>query len=601
MQKIELLAPAQNSQSGITAIRCGADAVYIGAQKFGARQAASNSISEIQEVIEFAHQFYAKVYVVLNTLLYDSELAQAQNLIASLSQCDIDGLIVQDMALLEMDLPPVPLIASTQMHNCTVDKVKFLEDVGFSRVILARELSLDQIAEIRKHTSVELECFIHGALCVGYSGQCYMSYAQGGRSGNRGQCAQPCRKPYSLYQEDGTAIVQDRFLLSIKDMNLSEHLADLLDIGVNSFKIEGRLKNDAYVANVVGYYRELLDELLPERNMTHASSGNVQLGFEPDPAKTFNRSFTNYNIDSKKHKLGSIDTPKAMGEFVGVVSEIGQQYFMLDRDNDLSNADGLCFFDSSKKLQGTVVNSVEGGKIFPQKMDYLTKGVEIFRNYNHKFISKLEGTPADRRINLKLRVYDTADGIALEAVDCDSNIAIVELKTQKEPARNGRSAQRNIVSQLTKMGNSIFTCSDIKNELQGDYFFAVSVLNQLRRDLVEQMLIVRQDNRPITQVEIKPNNIPYPQKILDYHGNVLNAKARDFYIRHGVQEISPAAEAGMDFDDKIVMTTKYCIRHQLGLCSVKGQNEPLILIDYECNKFKLEFNCKTCGMVIRKI
>lgn len=367
-RRIELLAPAKDAATAITAIQCGADAVYMGAQRFGAREAAYNTVESIKQVADFAHQYYAKVYVTLNTLLKDDELAPAEMMIRQLEKIGIDGLIIQDAGLLELDLLDLPIIASTQMNNDTPEKVRFLQDVGFSRAILARELTLEQIRQIRKATTIELECFIHGALCVGASGQCYMSYAIGGRSGNRGQCAQPCRRIYSVKDQDGKIIAKDRHLLSLKDLNLSEHLEELIDTGVDAFKIEGRLKDAAYVANITSFYRRRLDEIIAKKKLKRASSGTAKIDFEPNPEKTFNRGFTDYGITGNKANLGSIDTPKSMGEFVGTVTETGKDYFVIDGEQELHNADGFCFFDRQKNLAGTVINRVEGRKIYPQKM-----------------------------------------------------------------------------------------------------------------------------------------------------------------------------------------------------------------------------------------
>ncbi|HEY5503893.1 MAG TPA: peptidase U32 family protein, partial [Sedimentisphaerales bacterium] len=340
-RRIELLAPAKDAAIAMAAIKCGADAVYMAAQRFGAREAAYNTVESIKQVVDFAHQYYAKVYVTLNTLLKDDELAPAEMMIGQLEKIGIDGLIIQDTGLLELDLPPLPIIASTQMNNDSPEKVKFLQDVGFSRAILARELTLEQIRQIRNATTIALECFIHGALCVGASGQCYMSYAIGGRSGNRGQCAQPCRRIYSVKDQQGKIIAKDRHLLSVKDLNLSEHLEELIDAGVDSFKIEGRLKDAAYVANAVSFYRRRLDEIIAKKNLKRASSGTTRIDFEPNPEKTFNRGFSDYGITGKKANLGSIDTPKSMGEYVGTVTETGKDYFVIDGEQELHNADGL--------------------------------------------------------------------------------------------------------------------------------------------------------------------------------------------------------------------------------------------------------------------
>jgi collagenase-like PrtC family protease len=624
-RRIELLAPAKNAATAITAIRCGADAVYMGAQRFGAREAAYNTVESIKQVADFAHQYYAKVYVTLNTLLKDDEIAPAEMMIGQLEKTGIDGLIIQDTGLLELDLPPLPIIASTQMNNDTPEKVRFLQEVGFSRAILARELTLEEIKRIREATTIELECFIHGALCVGASGQCYMSYAIGGRSGNRGQCAQPCRRLYSVKDQQGKIPAKDRHLLSVKDLNLSEHLEELIDAGVDAFKIEGRLKDAAYVANTVSFYRRRLDEIIAEKKLKRASSGTTRINFEPNPEKTFNRGFSDYGITGKKVNLGSIDTPKSMGEFVGVIKEVSKDHFVLDMDSrlrgndnesglELHNADGLCFFDRQKNLAGTVINRVEGEKVYPpfvwrvypQKMQDISKGQKIYRNYDYEFYRKLTGQSAQRKIGLAMVMRESADGLILSGTDEDGNDATVEIKGDKQPALKKEQAKQNTVTQLSKLGNTIFECSRVNLETQDVYFLPVSKLNAAKRELAEKMLEARDANRPRTVGNILKNDVPYPQKELNFRGNVLNKKAEEFYHRHGVQTIEPAAESGLDLSGQVVMTTKYCLREELGLCegkrfdklTTKAKNEPLILVDEDDREYEVNFRCGRCGMEI---
>jgi 23S rRNA 5-hydroxycytidine C2501 synthase len=609
IRRIELLAPAKDAATAITAIQCGADAVYMGAQRFGAREAAYNTIESIKQVADFAHQYYAKVYVTLNTLLKDDELAPAEMMIGQLEKIGIDGLIIQDTGLLELDLPPLPIIASTQMNNDTPDKVRFLQDVGFSRAILARELTLEQIRQIREATTIELECFIHGALCVGASGQCYMSYAIGGRSGNRGQCAQPCRRIYSVKDQQGKIIAKDRHLLSVKDLNLVEHLEELIDAGVDSFKIEGRLKDAAYVANTVSFYRRRLDEIIAKKNLKRASSGTTRIDFEPNLEKTFNRGFTDYGITGKKANLGSIDTPKSMGEYVGTVTETGKDYFVIDGEQELHNADGLCFFDRQKNLSGTVINRVEGRKIYPQKMQDISKGQKIYRNYDYEFYRKLTGEPAQRKIGLSMVMRESADGLILSGTDEDGNEATVEISGDKQPALKKEQARQTIITQLSKLGNTIFECSEVRVETPDVYFLPVSRLNAAKRELAEKMLKAREANRPCAAGHILKNDVPYPQKQLNFRGNVLNKQAEAFYHRHGVQTIEPAAESGLDLSTsrvadlsgKVVMTTKYCLRQELGLCGGQGEKmpaEPLILVDEDDREYEVNFRCGRCGMEI---
>jgi len=597
---IELLAPAKDGPTARAAILCGADAVYLGADRFGAREAAGNALSVVREVTDFAHQYYARVYVTLNTLLYDRELSAAQKMAHELYDIGVDALIIQDVGLLELDLPPLPLIASTQMHNAAVEKVKFWEDVGFSRVILARELTLEQIRQIRRRTSIELECFIHGALCVGASGQCYLSYALGGRSGNRGQCAQPCRRLYSLRHPCGRLMTQERHLLSLKDLNLSEHLEDLIEAGITSFKIEGRLKDIAYVANTVGLYRQKLDAILSRKSLQRGSSGSVRLAFGPNPEKTFNRGFTDYGLTSGLSSVASMDTPKSIGEYMGTVARVEEAGFVLEKAHDLHNADGICFFDRQRNLEGTVVNRVEGQRVYPQKMHGIYVGQEIYRNFDHAFARRFAGRFAERKIRLSLLLEESAQGLILSGTDEDGNHAGIEIPGERQPAQKKEAARQTILTQLTKLGNTIFECSDIQLHTVDTYFFPVSRLNAIKRELVEQLLRTRQANRPRPVGGVRKNAVPYPQKHLTYLGNALNEKARVFYRRHGVESIAPAAESGLDLSGQVVMTTKYCLRQELGLCRRDGPGpaEPLVLEDEDGRQFELRFRCGPCGMEI---
>ncbi|OHB61166.1 MAG: hypothetical protein A2167_04855 [Planctomycetes bacterium RBG_13_46_10] len=607
--KIELLAPAKDVPAARAAIQCGADAVYIGAVRFSAREAAGNTISAIQQVTDYAHQYYAKVYVALNILLFDSELSLVEKMIHQFCRMGVDGLIIQDVGLLELDLPPIPLIASTQMHNNTIEKVKFWQDVGFSRVILARELSLEQIRQIHSQTSIELECFIHGALCVSASGQCYMSYALGGRSGNRGQCAQPCRRLYSLKDSLDKPIVKNRYLLSLKDMNRSEYLEELIDAGISSFKIEGRLKDVPYVVNTVSFYRQRLDSILAKKNLQRSSSGSMHFNFQPVLEKTFNRGFTDYGltgctsdmVQQAHHRMASIDTPKSIGEFIGEVKDVKKSCFTLDGDRELHNADGICFFDQQNNLCGTVVNGVEGRKIYPQKMLNIRKGQKIYRNYDHQFCRKLSGRAAQRKIRLTMFLQETPRGLVLSGIDEDGNQADVEIAGGKKQALKKEAAHQMVLIHLTKLGNTIFECSNVQTQTQDVYFLAVSQLNTAKRELVRRLLQIRQDNRPHLSKDILKNNVPYPEQNLSYMGNVLNKKAKAFYRRHEVQTIEPAAESGLDMSGRLVMTTKYCLRKELGLCpgvASKSPAEPLILQDEDGLEYQVQFRCGCCGMDI---
>ncbi|MFA5553149.1 MAG: U32 family peptidase [Phycisphaerae bacterium] len=602
-KSIELLAPAKDSATAIAAIKCGADAVYIGPQRFGAREDAGNSIDSIKQTVDFAHQYYAKVYATVNTLLFDNELPIAEKLINQLYEAAIDGLIIQDAGLLELDLPPLPLIASTQMNNSTPEIVKFRQDVGFSRVILARELTLEQIKKIRSQTSIELECFIHGSLCVGQSGQCYMSYAIGGRSGNRGQCAQPCRRLYSLKDNTGKVIIENKYLLSLKDLNLSEHLEDLIDAGVTSFKIEGRLKDISYVINTVGFYRRKLDEILTKKNLLKSSSGEISLNFEPNLQKSFNRGYTDYGLKKRNSKFGSIDTPKSKGEFIGTVKGVGKDYFTLESRIPLRNADGICFFDADGNLSGTVINRVDNGKIYSQKIFNITQGQKIYRNFDYEFDRKLSSNPAQRKIDISIALEEINQKLIVSAKDQDGNEAAVEIIADKQPAEKKEAARQTIITQLSKMGNTIFKCSRVEIKTKDDYFLPVSKLNNARRELIEKLIAVRETNRPRASGKILKNSTRFPKTQLSYLGNISNKKAEAFYRRHGVEKIEPAAEINRvaDMSGRLVMTTKYCLREELGLCTGKNPKkpaEPIILTDEDGRGYSIKFLCGNCGMEI---
>ncbi len=603
MEKIELLAPARDLECGIAAIDCGADAVYIGAAYFGARAKAGNSLADIETLAHHAHKYWAKVYVTLNTLLYDDELSMAVDLAHQLYEIGADALIVQDLGLLECDLPPLPLIASTQMHNHTPARVAFLEQVGFQRVILARELDLDQIKAIRQQTSIELEFFAHGALCVSYSGQCYMSYGIGGRSGNRGECAQPCRRSYRLIDREGKTLVEDRHLLSLRDLKLSEHLGDLIDAGVNCFKIEGRMKDKAYVANVVSHYRRQLDNLLRDRGLSKSSSGQSRIDFTPDLGKTFNRGYTTYFLHGRGASPGSVDTPKMVGEFIGQVAAVGERSFKLRSGADLLHGgDGVCFFDSSGMLHGTLVNAVHGQTIIPSKVDGLEKGARVYRNHDHVFLNRLKKCRVERKIAVQLKLSETPKGFFLLAEDEDGNTTMGVLVDDKAKANKAEKALATTKKQLRKMGGTEFTCTELEIDWQDTYFIPVSALNGLRRRTLEKLAVVREQNRPMPRHTISPNSAPHPEKTLTYLGNVLNQQAAAFYGRHGVEQIAPAAESGMMMHGKRVMRTRYCIKHQLGFCHREGDvprlREPLHLVDEDGHEYELRFDCAACEMEV---
>lgn len=598
----ELLAPARDLAGGLAAINCGADAVYMGAARFGARANAGNSLADIETLTAYAHKYWARVYVTLNTLLHDDELPEAVALVHRLYDMGIDGLIIQDMGLLEGNLPPLPLIASTQMHNHTPERVAFLEQVGFSRVILARELDLAQIQAIRRQTGVELEFFVHGALCVSYSGQCYMSYAIGGRSGNRGECAQPCRRPYSLVDKTGRVLAQKRYLLSLHDFNLSAHLADLLAAGITSFKIEGRLKDEAYVKNVVSFYRARLDDALTGGPYSRSSSGQSLVDFTPDVNKTFNRGYTPYFIRGGRARPGNPDTPKMQGEPVGRVTAVGPNWFQLDAPAPFVPGDGLTFFDAAHTLTGASVNAVRDHAVYPNKMDHIQTGTQIYRNHDHAFLTAVNKRAPERRIAVQLTLAETPTGFALHAQDENGNTAAAVLVVAKEKANQPDRALAAAQTQLAKTGDTEFVCAGVAITWAEAWFLPLSALNGLRREVLAHLAQARAQNRPRLQGGVLKNSAPYPQPELTFEGNVLNRQAAAFYRRHGVGRIEPAAESGLEMAGRRVMTTRYCLKHQLGWCHKEGQSaapaEPLFLVDDDGRRFKLHFNCAACQMEI---
>lgn len=603
MKKIELLAPAKGLESGIAAINYGADAIYIGAPKFGARAAVGNSFEDIKELVQYAHKFYVKIYVTVNTILHDSELREAQEIIQQLYKIGVDAIIIQDMGILEMDLPPVPLFASTQTNNYTWQKVKFLEDAGIQRVILARELSLEQIQEIRSKTNVGLEFFIHGALCVSLSGQCYFSHAIHKGSANRGTCAQPCRPYYSLQDSAGKTIIKNKHLLSLKDLNLTNHINELLDAGITSFKIEGRLKDANYVKNITSHYRKHIDEALKKRKeFQKQSSGEIYFDFEPDPEKTFNRGYTNYFIKGKPTDIASPDSPKSIGKKIGKIKSITKNFFIIEANAQLNPGDGICFFDESGILQGLNINKTEGSKIFTDKTNYLKQGTIIYRNYDHGFNKLLSGSKTERKISVNIEIKETVDGISILAEDVDGIKVQWEYEKELELATQPDMSIQNIQKQFSKSAGSIFKSKKVVVNFLKPLFFPISELNELRRKTFELLENKRLDIYKRPEYKIQKTFHQYPEKFLDYKGNVLNQLAVNFYKSHGVKMIENAFEAETKFDSKEIMTTRHCIKYQIGACekynkNARKLNEPLHLTDNN-RKYELKFNCKDCMMKV---
>lgn len=602
MTQIELLAPAKDLDCGISAIKSGADAVYIGAPLFGARKAAGNSLDDIRELIPFAHKYYAKVYITINTILNDDDLIKAKKLIEELYEIKADGIIIQDTGLLELDLPPIPLIASTQMHNTCKEKIKFLEQVGIKRAILARELSLEEIKEIHDHTNIELEAFIHGSLCVSYSGQCYMSYAIGGRSGNKGQCAQPCRKKFTLQDSTGKIIANDRYLLSLKDMNRENYIEEMIKAGISSFKIEGRLKGSDYIKNVVSYYRIKIDEALNTLNLKKSSSGKSYINFTPDLNKTFNRDYTTYFLKERSKDIASPNTPKAMGEYIGVITEITGKSFQLKTSKSLNNGDGICFFNKNNDLVGTIINKVNKNFVVPETIKHLQKGTRIFRNNDVEFQKTLKNAKIERFIDVEFTLSNEGKIITLTAIDENGNTASDKMTTTGEIANNKDLLISNIEKQLSKLNSTEFKASKININLSEYYFILLKDLNELRRNSITQLINERLNNYKQETGAIIKNNVPFPVQELDYSANIYNKQAQEFYKRHNIEKIELAAETIGDMTGKKVMTTKHCLKYQYDLCfkhkKTQDIKEPLYLVDEENKFYELKFNCDQCVMEI---
>lgn len=586
----------------MAAINHGADAVYIGAPRFGARQAVGNSIGDIARLVDYAHKFYARVYVALNTILTDDELAEAQRIAVDLYNVGADALIVQDMGLLELDLPPIPLHASTQCDNRTTEKVAFLERCGFEQVVLARELSLAQIHEIAQNTSVALECFVHGALCVSYSGQCYLSQALRQRSANRGACAQMCRLPYTLVDADGRVLAKDKHLLSLKDFDASAHLAEMIDAGVSSFKIEGRLKDENYVKNLTAYYRQKIDAALEDRPLSRASSGRTRFFFEPNPQKTFYRGATDYFLAGRRADIASFDTPKSMGEPVGTVKSLADNYLTLDTTAQFANGDGLCGFDGDGQFVGFRINRVEGARLFPPKMPYLKIGTPLYRNNDAAFEKTLSGNSAERKMAVRFTVSDTADGLLCTATDEDGNCAEELLATEKIAANNAERARETWLAQLSKLGDTDFYAADIQINTEKIWFVPVSLIAAARRQLMQKLAAVRNAHFPRRVVTLRKTSHAFPQSTLDYRANVANSKAEAFYARHGAQVVQRAFEQ-QPVAHAELMRTKHCLRYSFGWCPKQHpQNPPHEPLTLQCGTadLRLSFDCKHCEMTIFK-
>ena len=606
-KKIEILAPAKDLIHAMAAINSGADAVYIGAPQFGARSNANNSIEDVAELVQYAHLFYAQVFVVINTILYDNELETCRQMIWKLYEIGVDALIIQDMAILEMELPPIVLHASTQANNRDADKIKFLKEAGIKRVVLARELNLHQIKEISDASDVELEFFVTGALCVSFSGNCYMSVANGERSANRGSCAQNCRLPYNLIDGNGDTLIKNSHLLSIKDFDVSDQIPNLIEAGICSFKIEGRLKDIVYVKNNVSYLRQKLDAFLVENSdkYTKASSGKCTFTFDSALNRTFNRGYTDYFVNERHSSIGSWESPKSKGQYIGkLIQTVGNSY-EIENGHLLNNGDGLCFINDNNEADGIYVNRAENGFVYPNVLKEIKEGTFIYRNNDTAFIKIVEREDsAVRKISTTLLLSENEKGFELKATDEDGNMSVVTLEHPKEPTKNNESITENFKINLAKTGFTPYKADEIHIDFTGNWFLPISKINEMRRTVFEQLSEIRLANYKREEHQIVKTSHPYPESKLDFTYNVANKVARKFYERHGVTEIEKAFELQWDPGKSRVMTTKYCIKYELEKCPKYHKDtlgvkvkEPLVLKQGEL-EYKLKFNCKPCEMEI---
>ena len=596
VQKIELLAPAKDFETAVDAINCGADAVYIGAGKFGARYAATNSIEDISRVAEYAHRYGAKVYATLNTLLFDNELEEARKQALALIEAGVDALIIQDMAYCRMNLP-IELHASTQTNCVTPEKVKFFEEVGFKRAILERSLSKEQICNIRKATNIELEAFVHGAICVSQSGRCFFSRSTSERSGNRGECSQPCRLEYDLCNDKGETIIKSKHLLSVRDLDLSARLGELIDAGVCSFKIEGRLKDRTYVRNIVSLYRQLLDAEIAKRSDVERSSvGRSVAEFEPNVSRTFTRGAGEYLFDGKRRGVASFDTPKAMGEKIGKIVKVDRQGILLDRKHDLTTGDGVCFI-SNGALVGTNVVGTASERVQLNRYDGVAVGVELFRNYNRLFSQAVERSRIKRTISTDLHLQFSEESITLTATDESGISATTTIAQTSEEARDKAKGEEALRRQLMRSGDTIFEVRNI--EISEVRFAPMSVIGALRRDVFELLERERLARHEKSVGFAENSDAKYPASTLTPQDNVTNHLAREFYADHGVVEIAEGLDCRATTAGEQVVISDYCIRREIGECLLqKPRLRGDLYLVRGTKKYRLCFDCKACQMKI---
>lgn len=592
---IELLSPARNYDAAIAAIDCGADALYIGAESFGARRGATNTTDDIARVVDYAHLFGVKVFVTLNTILYERELKEAEALARRLIDVGVDALIVQDMAYREMNLP-VELHASTQVCNMTPEGAKFLQESGFSRVILERALSLDEIKAIREATEVDLECFIHGAICVGHSGRCYLSRSQSSRSGNRGECSQPCRLTYDLVTERGEKLISGKHLLSVKDFDLSERIGDLIDAGVVSFKIEGRLKDDNYIKNVVSYYRRKIDEAIASRpECQRASVGRSEIEFDPDPKKSFTRDGGEYMFAGKRAGVASFLTPKAVGEYVGCVATTSKRDFRLVGKVALNAGDGICVI-TPEGIVGTNVNRVEGNTIEPNRMEGIKAGMEVYRNYDHRFTQAVERSRTRRAVETKCNLMLSAEGIIATYTDEEGLSVSVARSMALDGSKSVDKMRAVAEEQMAKSGDSIFRVVSV-DVAGAEWFATAKMLAEVRREALSMLAAKRMTRTMEHDIRTDSGEARFPVQRLGAEYNVVNSLSRRFYLKHGVEHIIDGLDLWATTLGERVMESSYCLRREIGECLKKGTKlRERLYIEHGRHRYRLDFDCAKCRM-----
>ena len=609
LRELEILAPAKNRDIGIAAIDCGTDALYIAGPSIGAREAAGNPLSDIEALAKYAHRYGAGVYLTLNTLLFEDEIENAVKLAWDAYERGCDALIIQDLGLLNAKLPPIPLFASTQTNIRTLQQAKMLESLGFNRLILARELSLEQIKEISDNCSVHLECFVHGALCVSYSGQCYMSSRITGRSGNRGGCVQPCRSDYNLIDSNGKVLIKDKPLISLKDLNLADYIPQLAQAGITSFKIEGRLKGVSYIKNIVRYYRAVTDNFLENYSgFKQSSHGKLHGGFIPRPLTTFNRGYTNLYVEGSRGEWNSGDSAKSVGEYIGKVESTssdsrGNLVFSYKSQERIGNGDGLCFISPKGDVTGIRASLAKGKTVYTNDKISVPPGSELYRNYNHSFEKELESNMPKRLIEVRVNFTNKAGATTLEGIREDGERVCVGIEGVFERAQN-REASLSAIKRQIEKSTGIYIFILERTDIEEVLFYPASVLNEARRALAEKLesvLITKNSNEKsasdraslVTPVILKG-------KTLDYRANAANSYTKELYRQIGANSVDDAFEISAP-EEAELMRCKYCIKFELGTCPSEGSkvkyNEPLFL-ENRGKRFRLGFDCKNCEMVI---